>query len=109
VLLMGGYIFGLSCVRLPTLKRCGVFDKALVDKWLQASYRGLPMLPGYICIAEISLIGLISFCCRGKRFVGWTNPTKQATLEGFGYFSNIKEVFPKADMKLVAFLLLTFV
>ena len=37
---------GLLCIRLPALKRCGVFDKSLVDKWLKKLYSDLPMLPG---------------------------------------------------------------
>lgn len=31
--------------------------------------------------------------------IGWTNPNRQAALEGFGFFSNIKEMFPDANMK----------
>lgn len=52
---------GLLHIRLPVLKRCGVFDKSLVDKWLKNSYSDLPMLPGYVLHTIIAGVGLNVF------------------------------------------------
>jgi len=40
--------------------------------------------------------------------IGWSNPNKQTVLEGFAFFSNIMENFPKADMRFVPLLFIVF-
>ena len=37
----------------------------------------------------------------GKKMLGWSNSNRQEVLQGFAFFSNVREAFPKADMKFV--------
>ena len=43
----------------------------------------------------------MSLLSSGKKMVGWSNSNKQDVFQGFAFFSNVKEAFPKADMKFV--------
>jgi len=83
--------------RLPTLKKCQVFSKKLVDPLLEETYRKLLKLPRYVLYVAICIL-LIIFSFSMADFSSTWGPRSE---QGGYRLSHVKSLYKSPDMKWV--------